>query len=284
MPGIGQSVRVYHEIERFVKVGGRLSKKAALDGLPFKGFLLKRGTLDLVLLVDDLETFTNSRFFGIHYRQIIPIDSIKTFSEIRFALEASFESVIPVRLGSTSFSEHTCILIGGLVSINYKSGKKIIINRNCSRNEKVFRKHKTYLTLEWDSSNLANIIADGVLAVVLQTEEESKKIFDQEMVWMNALRVGDYHSANLAELHILIDILCLQFGPVCQIDEDSMVITFRIDEVWVRVDNSEKKVMVFDNLEVLARVQKALKRFEASIGTVWFFEDCIKSNDIDTVL
>lgn len=121
MPAVGQSVLLQHQAERTAKVVGRLAEKGpaevrplqqreeggpcsgprrgphclssiSMQGRYMKGVLVRKGAQDLLLHPDDLATYTKLKTCAVKHRQMIPIGH-RPFSDIRLALEASFEGV-----------------------------------------------------------------------------------------------------------------------------------------------------------------------------------------------
>merc|ERR1711861_53421 len=182
---------------------------------------------------------------------------METFSRIRFALESAFDPTTMVSSSSALLSKIT-ILIGGVVSMTYVHNDILQICSQISTQESNTNKNnRNYLIIEWEGSMVGDIIADGVVAIILQINGELKKISRKEKSWIYALRVGDYFSANKTELNIISDILQMQFGFTPEINEDLMLMTFFIDGNIVCIDHSEKKVRASVSRTILERFIKA---------------------------
>jgi cleavage and polyadenylation specificity factor subunit 3 len=216
------------------------------------------------------------------HRQAVAID--KPFSEIRLALEIMFEGIegaghLPVKSaqppGSSSSSsgpgaskagpassadvQEECVEVGEIVRVRYRRANDTL-------------GYDTHVVLEWAGGSKGDVVADAVLAVLLQTAGEPAGAAELELRRATALADGDVGAAVLAELQLAGMLLAAQFGPV-DVNETTGQISWNVDGVEVVVDVVGGKVSC-ESEALRVRVEKVMLRIhEAMKPAALDFED-----------
>jgi cleavage and polyadenylation specificity factor subunit 3 len=297
-PGVGASVSFPHRAERVAKVAGRLAEKGPAEGRALKGVLVRKGAQDLLLHPEDLSTYTKLKTCALRHRQMVPVDH-RPFSDIRFALEAMFEGVAFIR-GHTSTSEiggesaaaaGTSGAMGEGPSSSYIPGEEsaagaepeaLRIGDTITLTYKAPGSSSTggggggysggYVLIEWEAGTVADMLADGVVAVILQAKGEPKTLVAAEAARRAAYKRDDYHSANVAELHILAEMLAAQFGPA-DVDDEELMIVVNTDGRKVVVDHRDKTVECYEDPALRERVERAVRRVEEAMMPLALYEE-----------
>jgi cleavage and polyadenylation specificity factor subunit 3 len=122
----------------------------------------------------------------------------------------------------------------------------------------------THVVLEWAGGSKGDVVADAVLAVLLQTAGEPCGAALAEQRRQEALAAGDAKAALAAEVRLAAVLLEAQFGPVV-VDEAAGTICWQVDGVAVTVHHAVGKVscgcpVLRERLErVMTRIAEALK-------------------------
>lgn len=206
----------------------------------------------------------------------------KPFSDIRLALEVMFEGIeggghLPVKslsshnlaampgssptpvAAATEVEQEQAVSVGDIITVRYRPG-------NASLG------YDSHVVLEWAGGSKGDVVADAVLAVLLQTAGEPSGAAKAEAARQAALAAGDAGAAVLAEMQLAGMLLAAQFGPV-KVKELAGQIEFAVDGVDVLVDHLHGKVTC--NKEGLkGRVEKVMQRItEALKPCALDFED-----------
>lgn len=255
---------------------------------------MRRGAEDLVVAPEDLGTYTRLTTCAVRHRQLVPVDH-RSFSDIRLALEATFEGVASVRSrieaadasgvsdtggdavadsdaggaapgpSTSAVSSHVdSVRIGELVTVTYKPG-------SAGGAASPSSDPGPHLILEWEGGTLADMLADGVVAVVLQQVGEPRALVAAEKARRSALDSSDLHAACLAELRIVAEMLQAQFGPV-QVDEASLTLVLQSDGRVATVDHREQRVSSEDE-GLRERVERAVRRVQDAMTPLALTED-----------
>jgi cleavage and polyadenylation specificity factor subunit 3 len=204
----------------------------------------------------------------------------KPFSEVRLALEVMFEgiegsgclpvkSVQPAAAGSSSSSstgqqqqqedEEQAVCVGDIVTVRYRPGNPSL-------------GYESHVVLEWAGGSKGDVVADAVLAVLLQAAGEPSGAAKAEAARQAALAAGDVAGAFHAEMQLAGMLLAAQFGPVA-VSEAAGQIQMQVDGVEVSVDHVHGKVAC-ESEPLRVRVEKVLQRItEALRPCALDFED-----------
>lgn len=198
------------------------------------------------------------------HRQAVAID--KPFSDIRLALEVMFEGIdgsghFPVTTaqppaaaaGSSKQGPDTqeqCLEVGEIVRVRYRPANTAL-------------GYGTHVVLEWAGGSKGDVVADAVLAVLLQTAGEPAEAAAAEQRRQAALVSGDVAAAVAAELQLAGMLLAAQFGPV-DVNETTGQISWAVDGVAVAVDVVGGKVSC-ESEALRGRVEKVMQRIQEAL-------------------
>jgi len=119
------------------------------------------------------------------------------------------------------------------------------------------------VVLEWVGGSEADMIADAVVAVVLQAAGQPPGVCTAELQRHKALQAGDVDGAMRAELGLIAALMGAQYGP-SEVDSEQGIIFVKVDDRHVIIDARSGKVQCAD--EVLRRrVEKSLSRLNAAM-------------------
>ncbi|PSC69749.1 NAD-dependent deacetylase SRT1 [Micractinium conductrix] len=260
---VTQPVLIEHRAERAAKVVGRLGEKAPSQGGAVRGLLVQgRGGERSLLHADDLPRFTKLHPGRVVQRQALALH--RPFSEVRLALEMMFEGtqgagdlgrVDAAGSSSGGGSGGVVLRIGGTVTLAYQP----------SSGGGAANSHGSAV-LEWVSGSDADMVADAVVAVVLQAAGAPPGMEGAEAARRKALAAGDTGGVEAAELSILTALLGAQFGPA-RVDEDQGLIFVEVDGQHVVIANKGGAFKVeCSDAALRGRVERALGRMRAALS------------------
>jgi cleavage and polyadenylation specificity factor subunit 3 len=262
MPKLTQPVLVAHKPRRTARVVGRLAEKrpSTDDGAEksLRGLLVKRGGTHTIMHQDDLPRFTKLHPGTVVQHQAIALH--RPFSEVRLALELMFEGVQGTGdLGAVSATSSGQVLrIGGAVTVAYEQQAE-----ETNEEEEQPKKKKARVVLEWTGGSEADMIADAVVAVVLQAAGQSPGLSEAELARHKAMQAGDAQGAAKAEVGFMAALLGAQFGEA-KVDHEQGIIFVDVDGKHVVVNSKNGSVQCVDE-GLKARVEKALNRLTAAL-------------------
>lgn len=255
-PVVQQTVAIEHAPDRSVRLQGRLGEKPPHEAGVVRGVLVRQGFNHQLLHPDDLPAYTKLLKGCVTQKQAISVD--KPFSAIRLALEVMFEGVEgagtwPVT-GSPSASakggECLSVTVGGVVSVTYHPADDVA-------------GQDSHVVLEWEGGRHGDMVADAVVAVILQTFEAPAAATKAEAALHAARSAGDEDAAAVAELHLMAALLRSQYGPA-HVDEEEGSIELSVDQLIVVVEHKSGKVICGD-AGLRARIERSLERLAAAI-------------------
>lgn len=197
------------------------------------------------------------------HRQAVAVS--KPFSEIRLALEVMFEGIdgsghLPVKTAqqqqqqssaaADSDSQEQCVDVGDIVRVRYRPANSAL-------------GYDSHVVLEWSGGSKGDVVADAVLAVLLQTAAEPAGAAEAEQKRKEALASGDVAAAVAAELQLAGMLLAAQFGPV-DVNETTGQISWSADGTQVVVDVVGSKVSC-DSEPLRARIEKVMERIQEAL-------------------
>ena len=119
--------------------------------------------------------------------------------------------------------------------------------------------------LQWDADPINDMIADAVLSVILQLEEEPEHLTRAEAAHRDAMKNKDKAGVQAARLRIVAAMLGVQFGEPRAIDEENQVVELRVENADVAVRYGNRDVDCAD-AAVKSRVETALERIDMAIA------------------
>lgn len=258
-----QPVQIEFHPEHVAKVMGRLSEKQPRSGDHLRGVLVRKAYTDTLLHPEDLPTYTKLYTGRVLHKQAIALE--KPFSNVRLALEVMFEGVegagqVPVTGtgsgaataatagasdGAAGESTSDSLSVGGIVTVRHRPADRKL-------------GYSSHVVVEWEGGAVGDMVADAVVAVVLQATGEPPGAALAEEARRQALAAGDVDAVAAAELQLLAALLGSQFGPAV-VDAAKQLITVDVDGEVVSVDYRTSKV-ASDNENLRRRVETAVLR------------------------
>tara|TARA_B110000238_G_C15962370_1_gene367999 strand:- start:24 stop:803 length:780 start_codon:yes stop_codon:yes gene_type:complete len=143
--------------------------------------------------------------------------------------------------------------------LSVNAGALTIVKRNATGKTGV-----EHALIEWSSDPLTDMIADAVLSVILQLEEEPAGLVEAEKAHKSAIEAKDKNAAQNARLRIVAAMLGVQFGEP-NVDEGDQKLEFKVDNHAVAVRYGNRDVFCAD-AGTKTRVETALERIDMAIA------------------
>ncbi len=242
MPKNCETVEIAHRSEKLARVIGSLASEPMKDKSQVQGLLVRKDFDDVLINQSDLSEFTKLRSCSVKQKQTIPMS--KPMSSLRFALEGMFEGLHTIsgamdkERETISIEEHLTIVKGA------PSAGAV-----------------PHIVMEWDSNPISDLLADSVVAMVLQIEDEPQDLAGLEAALKSAQ--GDEKQAAVARLRIARALMAAQFGEV-DIDETEGILTFTVGGEPVAVYAKDGKVECGPD-PLRERVEQVVQRIAAAI-------------------
>ncbi|KXZ41549.1 hypothetical protein GPECTOR_400g230 [Gonium pectorale] len=253
--------QIEHKPDRSVRLQGRLGEKPPREGAVVRGVLVRQagGFGQQLLHPDDLPAYSRLLKGRVSQRQALSVDV--PFSVIRLALEVMFEGVegagtLPVASlqgADGKAGEVLGVVVGDTVTVRYVPADDTA-------------GVDSHVVLEWEGGRHGDMVADAVIAVVLQAVGEPPAATSAEAAMLRARAAGDEAAAAVAELHLLAALLQSQYGPAA-VDETAGVVSLTVDGAAVVVDHRGGKVLCAE-AGLRARIEKSLDRLATAIRPV----------------
>eukprot|EP00873_Tetraselmis_striata_P009977 jgi/Tetstr1/430241/TSEL_020069.t1 len=249
-PRNGQPLELVCKARRVAQVVGQMAAKVPEDGKPLRGVMVQRGNDFKLMHPDDLVSYTGIRTGSVTQRQALAI--AQPFAAIRLSLEAMFEGVHALRVGSRSpppsggeeaAEEEAKISVGETLTVTHKPAKGGA---------------SAYVIMEWQGGAAGDMVADAVIAVLLKLSREPDGLAAATDAHSEALLKADEDEISRAELAMLAIMMRAQFGNA-EADEDLGLVKLDVDGSQVVVDHVMGKVECEDE-GLRKRVDKARSR------------------------
>eukprot|EP00195_Chlamydomonas_chlamydogama_P006597 CAMPEP_0202904758 /NCGR_PEP_ID=MMETSP1392-20130828/30978_1 /ASSEMBLY_ACC=CAM_ASM_000868 /TAXON_ID=225041 /ORGANISM="Chlamydomonas chlamydogama, Strain SAG 11-48b" /LENGTH=723 /DNA_ID=CAMNT_0049592553 /DNA_START=19 /DNA_END=2190 /DNA_ORIENTATION=+ len=257
-PKVNQTVQIAHKPLRLVRVVGRLAEKPPHEGQQVQGVLVaplstkgQASTAQTTLMhPDDLPAFTKMYRGRVTQRQAISVGE-KPFSDLRLALEVMFEGVegagtVPVsgvRASEDQTEGGPSVRVGDHVTVSYRTASLGT---------------DAHVVVEWEGGKVGDMVADAVVAVLLQAVGEPAGVVMAEEARQAALLRNDSAAATTAELQLIAALLQAQFGPAV-VDEAAGTVEVTVDNQTAIVDYHPGKVICSEE-GLRVRLEKAVSR------------------------
>ncbi|XP_048531521.1 cleavage and polyadenylation specificity factor subunit 3-I isoform X3 [Triticum urartu] len=197
-----QSVEMYFSSEKMAKTIGRLAAKVPEVGESVSGLLVKKGFTYQIMAPEDLRVYTQLSTTNITQRISVPYSG--SFEVIKYRLKQIYESVE----SSTEEPDVPTLIVHERVTIRLES--------------------ESYVTLQWSSDSVSDMVSDSVVATILnigregpkavpieaaaKTEEEMEKVVQKVVYALMVSLFGDVKVAEEGKLVISVD------GDVAHLD------------------------------------------------------------------
>lgn len=246
-PKVTQAVLIAHAPRRTAQIVGSLVQATEMGVATKKiqGVAVKRGASIAIMNQEDLPRYTKLHTGSVTQRQSIALR--RDFSDVRLALELTFDDIAAVESAQT---EH---------EVSLRIGDSVTVTHSAATKDRVL--------LEWLGGTEADMIADAVIAMVLQSAGEPAGICDAEERMLAAIKSGDNQGAVLAEMGLVSKLLDAQFGKT-RIDEKQGIIFVDVDGKHVilttDLDTGDVDIKCADT-QLKARVERAVSRIHTAV-------------------
>lgn len=169
-----------HEATPVVHVVGDLAEKPPGDDRVLEGLLVHEKDKMQFMAAEDLERFTGLKTINVLHKQVTvrlvnPADIVRkaipfsgSFDSLRFLLEVLFEG-IQYAENVTETESKGRLSLNDLVYVTHmKADPQTGPSLNLKHRSSFALETEEHLLLEWESGNLADTLADAVVAAVLQ--------------------------------------------------------------------------------------------------------------------
>lgn len=260
-PKVTQPVLIAHAPRRSAAIVGSLVKQTKNGNTRMQGVAVKRGASVAIMSQDDLPRYTKLHTGSVTQRQSLSLVG-RSFSDVRLALELTFDDVAAIEVvhntdtldnqeGKIDRSEKDC-------DVTLRIGEGVTLTHS-GRADRVL--------LEWIGGSKADLIADAVIAMILQSADEPAGICEIEESMFKSIKAGDTKSAMLEEMKLISQLLDVQFGS-STVDEKQGIIFLDVDgkHVILTTDMDSGDVIVKSADSALkARVERAVSRMKAAL-------------------
>eukprot|EP00268_Persea_americana_P037197 TRINITY_DN3684_c0_g1_i2.p1 TRINITY_DN3684_c0_g1~~TRINITY_DN3684_c0_g1_i2.p1 ORF type:complete len:693 (-),score=132.21 TRINITY_DN3684_c0_g1_i2:502-2580(-) len=226
-----QSVEMYFNSEKMAKTIGRLAEKTPEAGETVSGLLVKKGFTYQIMAPEDLHIFSQLSTANVTQRIAIPYSG--AFGVIKHRLKQIYESVE----SPADESEVPTLHVHERVTVKQESEK--------------------YVSLQWNSDPISDMVSDSVVALVLNINRELPKVTATETKTEEDL-------AKTAE-KVIYALLVSLFGDVKLGEEGKLVVT--VDGNVARVDSKSGDVES-DNENLKERVRTAFRRIQSAVKPI----------------
>ena len=270
MPKNCETVRMELAVEKRAKVVGRLAEEKVADGTGLQGMLVRRGFTDMIVDPSDLGALTQLHTSKIVQRQALPVT--RPLAALRLDLEMLIHDVREVgeeeaRAAAVGIRKAERgpaagaggIVVGERVRVSYMYG-----GPDGGAAAKPEARESDTVILEWESSPASDLLADAIVAVILNGEPESEDMVEAEARREAARKDGDLEKVRQMEMVIAEQLLLAQFGN-CDRDADGGSFGVEVDGVAARLLWDDAKIDCDDGplkdrlALVVGRIKRALQ-------------------------
>uniref|UniRef100_A0A0E0LQ41 Beta-Casp domain-containing protein n=1 Tax=Oryza punctata TaxID=4537 RepID=A0A0E0LQ41_ORYPU len=228
-----QSVEMYFSSDKMAKTIGRLAEKVPEVGESVSGLLVKKGFTYQIMAPEDLRVYTQLSTANITQRIAVPYSG--SFEVIKYKLKQIYESVE----SSTEDSDVPTLIVHERVKIRLDS--------------------ESYVTLEWSSDPISDMVSDSVVAMVLNIGREGPKVVPVE----EAVKTQE-ETERLAQ-KVVYALMVSLFGDVKVAEEGKLVIT--VDGQVAYLDGRRGDVEC-ENASLKERIKTAFRRIQGAVRPI----------------
>ncbi|KAM0891664.1 hypothetical protein ACQ4PT_026240 [Festuca glaucescens] len=228
-----QSVEMYFSSEKMAKTIGRLAEKIPEVEEKVSGLLVKKGFTYQIMAPEDLRVYTQLSTANITQRIAVPYSG--SFEVIKYRLKQIYESVEP----STEEPDVPALIVHERVTIRLDSD--------------------SYVTLQWSSDPISDMVSDSVVAMVLNIGREGPKVVPVEEA---AKTEEETEKVARKVVHALMVSL---FGEVKVAEEGMLIIS--VDGAVARLDGRSGDVDC-ENAALKERIKTAFRRIQGAVRPI----------------
>ncbi|KAG6466901.1 cleavage and polyadenylation specificity factor subunit 3-I-like [Zingiber officinale] len=228
-----QSVEMYFTSEKMAKTIGRLAEKTPEVGETVSGLLVKKGFTYQIMAPDDLHVFSQLSTANITQRISIPYSG--AFSVIKHRLKQIYESVE----APPEEPDVPTLIVHERVSIRQES--------------------ENYLTMQWSSDPISDMVSDSVVAMILNISREGPKV-----TAVAEVEKTQEETEKMAH-KVIYSLLVSLFGDVKVGEEGKLIVT--VDGNVARLDRKNGEVECDDD-SLKERVKIAFQRIQSAVRPI----------------
>uniref|UniRef100_A0A0D9XUK5 Beta-Casp domain-containing protein n=1 Tax=Leersia perrieri TaxID=77586 RepID=A0A0D9XUK5_9ORYZ len=228
-----QSVEMYFSSEKMAKTIGRLAEKVPEVGESVSGLLVKKGFTYQIMAPEDLHVYTQLSTANITQRIDVPYSG--SFEVVKYRLKQIYESVE----SSTEESDVPTLVVHERVTIRLES--------------------EGYVTLQWSSDPISDMVSDSVVAMVLNIGREGPKVVPAE----EAVRTQE--EAERVAQKVVYSLMVSLFGDVKVAEEGKLVIS--VDGQVAHLDGKSGDVEC-ENATLKERIKTAFCRIQGAVRPI----------------
>uniref|UniRef100_A0A0D9W1I5 Metallo-beta-lactamase domain-containing protein n=1 Tax=Leersia perrieri TaxID=77586 RepID=A0A0D9W1I5_9ORYZ len=228
-----QSVEMYFSSEKMAKTIGRLAEKVPEAGESVSGLLVKKGFTYQIMAPEDLRVYTQLSTANITQRIAVPYSG--SFEVIKYRLKQIYESVESL----TEESDVPTLIVHERVTIRLES--------------------ESYVTLQWSSDPISDMVSDSVVAMVLNIGREGPKVVPAE----EAAKTQE-ETERMAK-KVIYALMVSLFGDVKVAEEGKFVIT--VDGQVAHLDGRSGDIEC-ENASLKERIRTAFHRIQGAVRPI----------------
>ncbi|KAF0908587.1 hypothetical protein E2562_026635 [Oryza meyeriana var. granulata] len=228
-----QSVEMYFSSEKMAKTIGRLAEKVPEVGESVSGLLVKKGFTYQIMAPEDLRVYTQLSTANITQRIAVPYSG--SFEVIKYRLKQIYESVE----SSTEDSDVPTLIVHERVTIRLES--------------------ESYVTLQWSSDPISDMVSDSVVAMVLNIGREGPKVVPVEEA------VKTQEETERVAQKVIYALMVSLFGDVKVAEEGKLVIS--VDGQVAHLDGRRGDVEC-ENASLKERIKTAFRRIQGAVRPI----------------
>uniref|UniRef100_A0ACD5Z750 Uncharacterized protein n=1 Tax=Avena sativa TaxID=4498 RepID=A0ACD5Z750_AVESA len=228
-----QSVEMYFSSEKMAKTIGRLAEKVPEVEEKVSGLLVKKGFTYQIMAPEDLRVYTQLSTANITQRIAVPYSG--SFEVIKYRLKQIYESVEPW----TEEPDVPALIVHERVTIRLDS--------------------ESYVTLQWSSDPISDMVSDSVVAMVLNIGREGPKIIPVE----EAAKMEE--ETEKVARKVVYALMVSLFGDVKVAEEGMLVIS--VDGDVARLDGRSGDVEC-ENAALKQRIKTAFRRIQGAVRPI----------------
>ncbi|XP_006650916.3 cleavage and polyadenylation specificity factor subunit 3-I [Oryza brachyantha] len=228
-----QSVEMYFSSEKMAKTIGRLAEKVPEVGESVSGLLVKKGFTYQIMAPEDLRVYTQLSTANITQRIAVPYSG--SFEVIKYRLKQIYESVE----SSTEESDVPSLIVHERVTIRLES--------------------ESYVTLQWSSDPISDMVSDSVVAMVLNIGREGPKVVPVEEA------VKTQEETERVAQKVVYALMVSLFGDVKVAEEGKLVIS--VDGQVAHLDGRSGDVEC-ENASLKERIKTAFRRIQGAVRPI----------------
>uniref|UniRef100_A0A453MLP6 Beta-Casp domain-containing protein n=1 Tax=Aegilops tauschii subsp. strangulata TaxID=200361 RepID=A0A453MLP6_AEGTS len=227
-----QSVEMYFSSEKMAKTIGRLAEKVPEVGETVSGLLVKKGFTYQIMAPEDLRVYTQLSTANITQRIAVPYSG--SFEVIKYRLKQIYESV-----ESSTEEDVPVLTVHERVAIRLDS--------------------ESYVTLQWSSDPISDMVSDSVVAMILNIGREGPKVVPIEEA------VKTEEETEKVARKVVYSLMVSLFGDVKVAEEGKLVIT--VDGDVAHLDGRSGDVES-ENAGLKERIKTAFRRIQGAVRPI----------------